>query len=71
MAQEERPDGQGTEVSQQRVPDSGENAVASGPRRRQVQLGVFGLQEKGAGEANVILCRLQVRAVLRPQSHGL
>lgn len=70
VAQEEQPDSQGTEMPQQRVPVHRQDAVASGARRRQVQLGVLGVQEKGAREKFVLLRRLQVRTRIRPQSHG-
>lgn len=69
LAQKERAHSQGTEVSQQRVSDHGQNAVAPGPCRRQVQLGVFGMQEKAAGQTRFILCRLQMRAGICAQNH--
>lgn len=69
VAQEERTDCQGTKMPEQRVFGRGQDAVAPSTRRRQVQLGVPGMQEEGAGQARIVLRRLQVRAGLRAQSY--
>lgn len=49
--------------------DYGKNAVASRTRCRQVQLGVPGVQEEVAGQARILLCRLQMRTGLCTESH--
>jgi len=48
VAQEKRTDCQGTDLPELQVPNHGQDAVASRTRRRQIQLDVPSVQEKGA-----------------------